>query len=73
MNPKTPLPWSDVPWTDEEEENLIDEKDVAFLVHAANAYPKLVEYAKLGVSELTSERAEQLIFEVEEFLKEIGE
>lgn len=40
MNPKTPLPWSDVPWTDEEEENLIDEKDVAFLVHAANSHEK---------------------------------
>jgi hypothetical protein len=45
----------------------------AALQRKVAAYPKLVEYAKIGISALTSERAEQLVFEVEAFLKEIGE
>lgn len=66
-----PLPWAEIPKGESYDGEYDLEED--YILHACNAYPKLVEYAKLGISELTSERAERLVFEVEAYLKQLGE
>lgn len=74
MKPKTPLPWTEIPEHDSGDMTGISyemhDQDFEYILHACNAYPKLIAELKLAIS-LGSDGYPY--HDVDELLKELGE
>jgi hypothetical protein len=43
MNPKTPLPWNELPCFFDNQCQAFDPQDADYIIQACNSYPKLVQ------------------------------
>lgn len=68
--PKTPLPWTEIPEHDSGDMTGISyeihDQDFEYIVHACNAYPKLMAFVNGGYTVWDEDTANEL-------LKELGE
>jgi hypothetical protein len=74
--PETPLPWNDIPEGKSPPRNLaaLDDVDHDYIVHACNAYPKLVAYLKEQAEKCKGGYYENWVWiRHTELLKELGE
>ncbi len=67
MKPETPLPWDEVPNEGNAGSFSVPYGDHAYLVHAANAYPKLVSVLRHCALGYQDEEAEVLLSELGEW------
>lgn len=76
--PATPLPWTEATEWDDDADSMDSEKDFQYILHAANAYPKLEGFVRC-VAELdeyeihTAELLHGATVRARELLKELGE